>query len=112
MSYDLYLRPRSGPYDASALEDYFRARENYQVSERQAFYENDDTGVYFSLDLRRPCDDEEPSPDYPLVFSLNYYRPSFFLLEVEAEVSRLVETFDLVVNDPQMRGRGKGITTG
>jgi len=53
-------------------------------------------------------DDEslDETLDYPIAFNLNYYRPSFFVLEAEPEVTALVRQFGLVVMDPQMQGMG------
>jgi hypothetical protein len=53
-------------------------------------YENDDTGVYFTL---------YRSPEV-LHLNINYCRPTFFVLETAEVMSALVEEFSLLVNDP------------
>ncbi len=53
MSYDLYFKsrkPESKP-DAKAFAAYFKQRKNYEVTDKQAIYENEITGVYFIFDL-------------------------------------------------------------
>ncbi|MBN2433604.1 MAG: hypothetical protein JXQ27_19220 [Acidobacteria bacterium] len=51
MSYDLFFLTRQdGPTDSSLLA-YFSNRPRDQVGENQAFYSNEDTGVYFSWDV-------------------------------------------------------------
>lgn len=108
MSYDLFFRTRDGSsLDTQALADYFKQRPNYQVSEQQAIYENDATGVYFIFDIGDPGNEEDPGLA-PLAFNLNYMRPHVFGLEAEPEVRALVDHFGLLVSDPQIDGMGEG----
>ncbi len=107
MSYDLFLRSRDGSHDRGQLLEFFRAREWYKVDEGQAWYENDDTGVYFSFDLNEPSETGEP-PQFPVSLNVNFFRPSYFIAEVETEVTALVHRFDMVVFDPQENGMGEG----
>jgi hypothetical protein len=107
MSYDLFLWSRDGSHDRSQLLEFFRAREWYRVDEGQAWYENDDTGVYFSFDLSEPSETEAP-PQLCVSLNVNYFRPSYFIAEVETEVTALVHRFDMVVFDPQEGGMGEG----
>ena len=102
MSYDLYLRKRDGRFDEAAVLDWFRGRPLYQVESRQAIYSSADTGVYSVFDLRSSSDE-----DYDVHFYLNYFRPSYFVLEAEPEVTALVRTFDFIVTDPQINGMGE-----
>jgi hypothetical protein len=107
MSYDLYLKPCSGSIDPASVMDYFRGRPNYTVADEQAAYENEDTGIQFFFDMHQ----EEPSAPtaaYPIVFNINYYRPSYFIREAEPEVSTFVDEFDCSVLDPQIDGMGEG----
>ncbi len=41
-------------------------------------------------------------------WNINYFRPSYFILEAEPEVSEFVKAFDLTVSDPQEGGMGEG----
>lgn len=102
MSYDLYFNPRQpdAKLTAASFSDYFRQRKKYEVSEKQAIYQNEDTGVYFIFDLGAP-EDEEPGEQSLLSLNLNYLRPHVFGLEAEVEVSALVRKFNLLVGDPQ-----------
>jgi hypothetical protein len=99
MSYDLFFRPRGGSVDAGACRDYFTGR-GYRVEAGQAWYANEDTGVYFVFDL--------PEEGADFAFNLNYFRPHFFVLEAEPEVAAFVRAFELEVSDPQIGGMGEG----
>ncbi|MCB9760194.1 MAG: hypothetical protein H6739_10200 [Alphaproteobacteria bacterium] len=100
MSYDLFFRSRGGPPDRAGVLEWFRGREHYKVTESQAFYENQATGVYFSFDFAE--DAELPA------FNVNYFRPHTFGLEAEPELGAFVRRFDLTVDDPQSDGMGEG----
>ncbi|MDP1752572.1 MAG: hypothetical protein Q8L22_24245 [Reyranella sp.] len=109
MSYDLYLKPRQAALSREEFEAYFRDRRHYETSAGQANYFNDDTGVYFNFAWTDSATHvEEDGEFHPAYFNLNYFRPSYFILEAEGEVSAFVKAFDLVVHDPQMHGMGKG----
>ena len=96
MSYDLFLKPRNGVIDRTALTQYFANRPGYKTEAGKARYINEETGVYFYFNFaEKPAvdidqsDDEGPDEtlDYPVAFNLNYYQPSFFVLEAEPEVT-------------------------
>lgn len=113
MSYDLYIFPER--YDAAAIRSWFQNRPRYQAGESGAFYQNEETGVYFAFDFEPApdpapdADDRDPSERAPHVhFNLNYMRPHVFGLEAEPEVSAFVEAFNCRIDDPQMRGMGDG----
>lgn len=130
MSYDLdFYVPAGAPVPAKAeLEAYFTDRPWYQMRGTQAFYGNQDSGVYFSFELGAGSDDEdagsgdedasgeEDEPARPadglepigLSFNLNYVRPRIFGLEAEREVGALVSRFGLSVDDQQIGGMGRG----
>ena len=110
MSYDLFLRPRNGTLGKKEFEAYFQGRRFYNIEAGHAAYDNDDTGVYFSFDWvdARADDEEEDGEFYPVAFNINYFRPSYFIVEAEIEVSAFVRALDLVVRDPQWKGMGKG----
>lgn len=113
MSYDLlFLSRQDGPTDSSLLA-HFSKRPHYQVGGNQAFYSNEDTGVYFSWDVgleevEEAEPGEQPPPPSLVRFNLNYFRPHVFGLEAEPEVAAFVAAFDLPFNDPQIKGMGDG----
>lgn len=98
MSYDLFFK-REPEVSARELARYFSRRAHYQVSAKQAWYENEDTGVYFSFDL--DTDPEDDEIEFDAAFNVNFARPSYFILEAEPEVMRFVRAFDFTVHDPQ-----------
>lgn len=108
MSYDLYFVSRGGqPIDAAGVEEYFRGRSHVTCNRPEYTYANDDTGVYFHFTV----DEGAPSPesgDSPVAFNINFFRPSYFILEAEPEVTAFVKAFDLTVIDPQTNGMGEG----
>ncbi|RTL34230.1 MAG: hypothetical protein EKK53_26880 [Burkholderiales bacterium] len=112
MSYDLYFKPRTGSLTAERLDAYFRGRPNYQCEGSQAWYRNEDTGVYFVFEFQAdpPPDEDHPeaSRHCPVALNINCLRPSYFILEAEMEVTAFVAHFDLLVSDPQLGGMGDG----
>jgi hypothetical protein len=106
MSYDLFLGPRSGQFERDRFADYFGSRDHYRLSEQEAFYQNPDSGVYFGFEFA-PAKDSQEQP-LPVSFNINFFRPSYFILEAELEVSTLVRHFDLIVFDPQVDGMEEG----
>jgi hypothetical protein len=109
MSYDLYFKSRNSgsKIGASDFAGHLRQRKNFTVSDKQAVYQNEVTGVYFVFDLNGAENEEQPSL-LPVSFNLNYYRPHIFGLEAEIEVKLFVKKFDLLVSDPQTDGMGEG----
>lgn len=100
MSYDLFIKPkRTG---RKAFESYFEDRMWWTVkpteSGVQAWYENEDSGVYFSFDWSEKS----------IAFNMNYFRPSFFGLEAADEVTAFVDAFGGAIHDPQSDGMGSG----
>ncbi len=108
MSYDLFLRPRKGSIGKKDFEAYFQDRRFYDAEAGHAAYSNEDTGVYFSFEWVEEREDDEEGELYPIAFNINYFRPSYFIVEAEIEVSAFVRAFDLIVSDPQWQGMGKG----
>lgn len=114
MSYDLYFRNRSSTdlLSRGDFERYFKQRKFFTMNDAEAFYSNEDTGVYFSFEFRNLDNDVEADEFDPLMtpvwFNLNFVRPHPFGLEAEPEVSAFVAHFDLTVSDPQMSGMGDG----
>lgn len=108
MSYDLSLRPRNGAFEKKDFEAYFQDRRFYNTEAGHAAYDNEDTGAYFNFEWVDAREDDEEGEFYPIAFNINYFRPSYFIMEAEIEVSAFVQAFDLVVDDPQWKGMGKG----
>lgn len=116
MSYDLYFGARNGkaPPSSEALVAFFEERAHYRAEGRYAVYENDGTGVRFVFDLDRETldDDAEEGDDEPFeaiaAFNINYFRPHVFGLEAAPELAAFVRHFDLIVDDPQSEGMGRG----
>jgi hypothetical protein len=107
MSYDLYFKSREGakPSGVADFAAYFKGRQNYHLSDKQAVYQSETTGVYFWFDFDAVESDETPDL-LPLSLGVNYYRPHVFGLEAELEVRALVEKFQLQISDPQSHGMG------
>jgi hypothetical protein len=78
MSHDLFLRPRAPRLVTEKdFTEYFAQRARYKITGSQAWYENEDTGVYFVFELRDEVDREEEGEWFPIVMNVNYFRPSF-----------------------------------
>ena len=114
MSFDLYFcRRQNCIFEPGPLLSKLRTIPRFSIHSNspekfQAWYENEETGVYFSLELG-PVESEPPE-DSPvpteylytgLSFNLNLVRPSFFAREAMPFVERLCDEFQLLVFDPQ-----------
>ena len=107
MSYDLYFCSRVAT--GLSFDEVVAWSRGYacfkQCGETQLFYENERTGVYFSLDYSEPGESELDIPanvfNTGLSFNLNYMRPSFFAAEAMPIVEALGRKFDLMMFDPQ-----------
>jgi hypothetical protein len=102
MSYDLiFCREKGRPL---AFEDVaaWAARRKYfeRSAPKQLWYENKDTGVYFSFEYENfdPEDGLVPPQfeDIRLSFNLNFFRPSFFAYEAMPIVTELARNFGLL----------------
>jgi hypothetical protein len=109
VSYDLFFRssPAGKPINENTFREYFSNRPHYQIEKRQAWYSNEDTGVYFAFELSDPAEEPDGEPR-DASFNLNYYRPHIFGMEAEPEVSGFVATFEPVITDPQIGGMADG----
>ncbi|MDG2519344.1 hypothetical protein [Lysobacter soli] len=112
MSYDLYLRPRNGPLGRAAFEAHFEKSALFEKDGAEVAYHNEATGTYFTFGWRdidaMRAEGDEPEPDYPILFNINFFRPSSFAMEAAPHVTALVRALDLVVSDPQTNGMGEG----
>ncbi|MEM7147255.1 MAG: hypothetical protein AAF591_19220 [Verrucomicrobiota bacterium] len=110
MSYDLYFT--SPEISREQFRSYFSQRPRYQLNGDQAWYSNEDTGVYFSFDYDDPDksenDSDEEFPSCSVSFNLNFYRPHYFALEAEPEVTAFVRNFRFEIHDPQNSGMAEG----
>jgi hypothetical protein len=103
VSYDLSFRSAEPP-SADALRAWFDARPNYEVTEQQARYDDNESGVYWSFHFTGPVEGDA----VPITFDLNYFRPGYFGLAAASELTAFVEAFRLSVSDPQADGMGDG----
>jgi hypothetical protein len=106
MSYslDFYFEP---PVRRHRLLRHFAARRHFSVEKDRVVYENRHTGVYFFIHLssaRKLFHSNVVSAE----FEINYYRPSYFGVEAEKELSDFVAVFQPRIEDPQIRGMGEG----
>jgi hypothetical protein len=111
MSYDLYFyKHREAQVSESDISAYLTNNLcTPNESGNQWFFENEDTGVYFSFDLNEP--DTDPDLDEPeevfeylytfFSFNLNFLRPDFFGREAFLFVDKLVNDLGLYVVNPQ-----------
>ena len=108
MSYDLFFcREKGKPLAFEEVVAWAEEREHFKRSAKgQLWYENPETGVYFSLEEEsfEDYDNEDlPIPreyeDIHLAFNINFIRPSFFAYEAMPIVEELGRTFSLLVVD-------------
>lgn len=103
MSYDLYL-DRSTPVIPDEFHAFFSQRPMFRAENGQAFYENEDTGVYFIFNLATGGEREEPT--HKVSFNLNYFRPHYFAREAASELAEVIDAFGFEIHDPQNAGMG------
>lgn len=106
MSYDLYFKSTNASFSLKNFINYFSSRDNYTIlgEGNHAWYENENTGVYFIFDFNSGNEDSDPEDiykDYEIAFNLNYLRPHVFGLEAAEEISTFFTTHDLIIGDPQ-----------
>ncbi|MBI4057785.1 hypothetical protein HY405_00465 [Candidatus Microgenomates bacterium] len=107
MSYDLYFRKKEQQkLSLNEFKEYFEPRQNYKVEDKEAFYQNENTGVYFSFNHQNvdTADKDSGTPISSISLNLNFFRPHVFALEAEIEVANLVKTFEFLIEDPQFGG--------
>jgi hypothetical protein len=107
MSYDLNLH-FDPAIDANDFQEYFARRRHFTAGAGQITYQNPDTGVGFFIHyqpgkvslFRRKIGDAR--------VEINYFRPSYFGIEAEIELSALVAALAPKIDDPQIKGMGQG----
>jgi len=120
MSFDLFFCWREHKrIDFEAVVKWAETSGCFKRESSQLWYQNPDTGVYFSIEyVATPPDDPEDSPvpadcnDTGLSFNLNYNRASFFGYEAMPVVARLVQDFSLGIYNPQSGEDADGVRYG
>lgn len=107
MSYELYLKSKKTVFKKASLETYFNGRMHYSISDDSASYHNKNTGVNFRIDYDS-VDSDGDDDEYPILFNMGYFLPSYFGREAAKELAEFVAVFDLTVDDPQVDGMGTG----
>lgn len=111
MSYDLYFyrKKGSGPGE-SQIAFYLDEKLGTANEHQQWLFENQDTEVYFSMELGTQDNDPESVENFEsfedfdntgFSFNLNFMRPSFFGLEAFRFVDNFVRDVGLFVLNPQ-----------
>lgn len=112
MSFDLYFyKQKKTSLSEFEIANYL-SNNLVQVNEsnNQWFFENEDTDVYFSIEINEPEDDPETIELFEnfedfenthFSFNLNFMRPSFFGLEAFQFVEKFIKDLGLFVLNPQ-----------
>ena len=93
-STSFFLRPQTEGSSGEFIR-YFAERPNFSMKNGQAWYQNEDTGVYFSFELAEGGDE---TPRCWVQFIINYARPRFFALEALPHVESFVSRFGLSIS--------------
>ena len=113
MSFDLYFYKRKDSQQTEEqLAEYLTKNLPHNISDhpRQWHYENPATGVYFLIDWNEPEDEPDRIEifdnfqDFKYLnfsFSINFFRPRFFGLEIFPIVEKFINDLDLFVLDSQ-----------
>jgi hypothetical protein len=111
MSYDLYFyKHRDCKTTDSDIRSYLGERFQNTENTDQFWYENEETGVYFSFEYNKPDLDDETLEGFEgfdntnWMFNINFLRPQFFGLEAFPYVGGLINDLDLIVLNPQVGG--------
>ena len=111
MSYDLYFyKHKDCKTTDSDIRNYLGKRFQNTENVDQFWYENKETGVYFSFEYNKPDLDDEPLEGFEgfdntnWMFNINFLRPQFFGLEAFPFVGGLINDLDLIVLNPQIGG--------
>jgi hypothetical protein len=107
MSYELGMH-FDPAIDQRDFLKYFGSRRNFIVSGTEIAYQNPDTGVGFFVRFQPSKGFLSRKSIRAANFEINYFRPSFFGLEADIELSALVARFAFRIEDSQMKGMGEG----
>ena len=107
MSYDLHLHFDKGVNQRDFLE-YFAGRRHFTTRANEVAYQNPDTGVGFFIRYESSQGFLARKSIGAAHFELNYFRPSYFGLEAEIELTALVARFAPRIEDAQINGMGQG----
>jgi hypothetical protein len=111
MSYDLFLFFEPA-IDHSDYQEHFAGRRHFKLQGANVGYNNPDTGVYFSIHSQTSSSGDRRNKIVSAHINLNYFRPSFFGLEAEVEITALMTRFQPRIHDPQRDGMGHGPYSG
>ncbi|UQB67827.1 hypothetical protein [Epilithonimonas zeae] len=113
MSYDLYFYKRkSSSLSEEQVKDYLNKSNHLVLEENgnQWSYHNEETGVYFGIDLNEPNTDAEEIEiwdsfeDYEnlnFCFTINFIRPNFFGYESFPILDEIIDDLDLYILNMQ-----------
>jgi hypothetical protein len=113
MSYDLYFyRKKDNELSEQAVADYLKKTLPFNISDysRQWNYENPETGVYFLMDWNDPNTDKEDIEIWDsfdefeylnFSFSINFFRPRYFALEIFPIIEKFIDELDLYILNSQ-----------
>lgn len=109
MSYDLHFAVRPGGSEPSeqSLRAFFAARPYWTLDEDSAAYRNELTGVHINASFSQRSSDD-PADRAPIVIYMSGLRPHCAIYEVADELEAFVRTFNLLVDDAQENGMGRG----
>ena len=107
MSYDLKLRFDPAIAERDFLQ-YFASRRHFASRGSDIAYQNPDTGVGFVIRYQSSKAFLARTRISGAHFEMNYFRPRFFGVEAEMELSAMVARFAPSIEDPQMHGMGQG----
>ena len=107
MSYSLHLKFRK-PVKWSRIVEYMEGRRTCSSNKKTIFCNNEGTGVCFSIhnESKKIWPFQDTIRD--IEFELNYFRPGYFGIEAEIELSALITVFEPEIEDPQIGGMGQG----
>jgi hypothetical protein len=113
MSYDLYFyKKKSSNQSEKDIINYLNNCEYLSVEENETqwSYFNEETGVYFGIDLNEPNTEEEDIEiwdnfsEYENLnfnFTINFIRPNFFGYESFPILEKIIEDLDIYLLNPQ-----------
>nr|WP_321454029.1 hypothetical protein [uncultured Carboxylicivirga sp.] len=111
MSYDLYFyKQKDCKTTESDIRSYLSVTFQNTENSDQFWYENKETGVYFSFDYDKPEPDDEAIEGLEefdntnWMFNINFLRPQFFGLEAFPVVEKFINDLNLIVFNPQVGG--------